>query len=78
VIRDNVKSVKSEMQFYKYQALGNDMVVIDPADFELPLTPAAIRLICHRHFGPGADGVCYGPLPNDSEQLSSPDALFQP
>lgn len=49
--------------FHKYQALGNDMMVIDPAEFDYPLTPATARLICHRHFGLGADGVCYGPLP---------------
>lgn len=48
--------------FYKYQALGNDMVVIDPARFDFPLTPATIRLICDRHFGLGSDGICYGPL----------------
>lgn len=56
------------MHFHKYQALGNDMVVIDPAEFELPLSPAAIRLICHRHLGLGADGICYGPLPDDKKQ----------
>ena len=44
--------------FYKYHALGNDMLVIDPASFELPLTPAAIRRLCDRHFGLGADGIC--------------------
>jgi diaminopimelate epimerase len=49
--------------FYKYQALGNDMIVIDPARFDYPLTPAMIRLMCHRHFGVGADGICYGPVP---------------
>jgi diaminopimelate epimerase len=48
--------------FYKYQALGNDMVVIDPARFDFALTPATIQLICDRHFGLGADGICYGPL----------------
>jgi diaminopimelate epimerase len=50
-------------RFYKYQALGNDMLVLDPATFDLPLTPAACRLLCNRHFGLGADGICYGPLP---------------
>lgn len=49
--------------FYKYQALGNDMLVLDPATFDPPLTPAAGRLLCDRHFGLGADGICYGPLP---------------
>ena len=51
-------------EFFKYQALGNDMVVIDPARFDLPLTPTTIQLICNRHFGLGADGICYGPLPD--------------
>lgn len=50
-------------QFFKYQALGNDMLVIDPTSFDLPLAPAPIRLICDRHLGLGADGICYGPLP---------------
>lgn len=57
--------------FYKYQALGNDMVVIDPAEFDYPLTPATVQLICHRHLGLGADGICYGPLP----EASHPRAL---
>jgi diaminopimelate epimerase len=52
--------------FFKYQALGNDMVVIDPAHCSLPLTPHVIQSICNRHFGPGADGICYGPLPGRS------------
>ncbi len=50
-------------QFYKYQAFGNDMLVLNPASFDLPLTPAAIRRLCDRHFGLGADGICYGPWP---------------
>lgn len=53
-------------QFYKYQALGNDMLVLDPATFEPTLTPSVIRLLCDRHFGLGADGICYGPLPGES------------
>jgi diaminopimelate epimerase len=54
------------LTFYKYQALGNDMIVIDPAFFAWPLTPALIRHLCDRHFGPGADGICYGPLPGSA------------
>jgi diaminopimelate epimerase len=52
-------------QIFKYQALGNDMLVIDPARFGLALTPERVRLLCDRHFGVGADGVCYGPLPDE-------------
>lgn len=53
--------------FHKYQALGNDMIVIDPAKCPLDLTPAAVRLICDRHVGAGADGICYGPLPESAQ-----------
>lgn len=58
-------------RFHKYQALGNDMIVVDPATFSPPpLTPAAIRLLCDRHFGIGADGICYGPLPEQQPALT--------
>lgn len=52
-------------KLFKYQALGNDMLVIDPAQFEMVLTPTRVRLLCDRHFGIGADGICYGPLPDE-------------
>ena len=52
-------------QLFKYQALGNDMLVVDPACFDLVLTPERVRLLCDRHFGLGADGICYGPLPKE-------------
>ena len=48
--------------FYKYHALGNDYIVIDPNHTQLNLTPDHIKLICHRHFGIGSDGILYGPL----------------
>ncbi len=51
------------MEFSKYEPWGNDIIVIDPAIFHLPLTPERIRLICHRHFGVGGDGISYGPIP---------------
>lgn len=53
------------MRFHKYHALGNDYLVLDPADFPqwtLP-TPEQIRVICHRNFGIGSDGILWGPLP---------------
>ena len=51
------------LDFFKYHALGNDMLVIDPAQFEARLTPALARRLCNRHVGVGADGICFGPLP---------------
>lgn len=51
--------------FYKYTAMGNDMLVIDPNTIDFQLTEDNIRKICHRNFGIGADGICYGPLTNE-------------
>ncbi len=51
------------MKFCKYHGLGNDYIVINPADLSSPLTPEQIRLICHRNYGPGSDGILLGPLP---------------
>lgn len=51
--------------FVKYQALGNDYLVIDPQRIDLlglPSTAQAARLLCDRHFGVGADGILLGPV----------------
>jgi diaminopimelate epimerase len=48
------------MRFHRYHALGNDYLVLDPREGELPAAEA-IRLICHRNFGIGSDGILYGP-----------------
>ena len=48
--------------FHKYHALGNDYLVIDPQKTRIDLSPDAIRLICHRNFGIGSDGILFGPI----------------
>ncbi|MBE9020093.1 diaminopimelate epimerase, partial [Chroococcidiopsidales cyanobacterium LEGE 13417] len=48
--------------FYKYHALGNDYIVIDPNISNLNLNEIAIKLICDRNFGIGSDGILYGPI----------------
>lgn len=50
------------MDFYKYHALGNDYIVIDPNKIEIDLNIDNIKLICHRHRGVGSDGILYGPI----------------
>lgn len=45
------------MKFYKYHALGNDYLVLEGADLTCDLTPEKIRLVCHRNFGLGSDGI---------------------
>ncbi|TVP79657.1 MAG: diaminopimelate epimerase [Puniceicoccaceae bacterium] len=53
------------MHYYKYHALGNDYLVLDPKDAaELPGKDAIVR-ICHRNFGLGSDGILYGPLKSE-------------
>jgi diaminopimelate epimerase len=54
------------MRFHKYQAVGNDYIVLDPADYPSWKAPsvAQIRVICHRNFGVGSDGILWGPLPS--------------
>jgi diaminopimelate epimerase len=57
------------MRFHKYHALGNDYIVLDPADFpswKSAPTTEQIRVICHRNFGVGSDGILWGPLPSSS------------
>jgi diaminopimelate epimerase len=49
------------MQLQKYHALGNDYLVLDPAESEVILSSAQIRRICDRHYGVGSDGLLVGP-----------------
>ena len=48
------------VQFAKYHGLGNDFIMIDNRQSEVPLLSVedCIRL-CHRNFGIGADGVIF-------------------
>jgi len=54
------------MKFLKYHALGNDYVVLRPATFQRILSREIVRLICHRNYGIGSDGILYGPVASES------------
>jgi diaminopimelate epimerase len=45
------------MKFEKWNALGNDYVVIEADDLPWELTEERIRRICAPHFGVGSDGI---------------------
>ncbi len=47
----------SPYHYVKSHGLGNDYLVMDPDTWPGPLVPEQIRLICHRHFGVGSDGI---------------------
>jgi diaminopimelate epimerase len=45
------------MRFEKWQALGNDYVIVEARALPWPLDPERIQRICDPHFGVGSDGV---------------------
>ncbi|MDX8150086.1 diaminopimelate epimerase [Patulibacter brassicae] len=45
------------MRFEKWQALGNDYLIVERERLPFPLTAARARRLCDPHLGPGADGV---------------------
>ena len=59
------------MHFYKYHALGNDYIVMNPRDEPdgKPPEPRHIRALCHRNFGVGSDGILWGPVPTEKAEF---------
>jgi diaminopimelate epimerase len=45
------------VRFEKWQALGNDYLIVEAAQLPFELTADRVRRLCDPHFGPGADGV---------------------
>jgi diaminopimelate epimerase len=45
------------VRFEKWQALGNDYLIIEQRELPFELTPPRIRRLCDGHFGVSADGV---------------------
>lgn len=44
-------------KFVKSHGLGNDYIVLNGNELSFDLTPEATRLICHRNYGIGSDGI---------------------
>lgn len=64
------------MRYSKYHALGNDYIVIRPAELQSEPDPKVIRLICHRNYGIGSDGILLGPM--DSQSCDFGLRIFNP
>jgi len=58
------------VKFEKWQALGNDYLIVEAAELPWELTPGRVRLICDPHFGIGSDGVLLLSRSEDSRYVA--------
>jgi diaminopimelate epimerase len=58
------------MKFEKWQALGNDYLIVEADALAWPLTPGRAALLCDPHFGIGADGVLLLSRSEDPEYVA--------
>jgi diaminopimelate epimerase len=65
------------MRFEKWQALGNDYVIVEEAELPWELTDARVRRICEPHFGIGSDGILLLSR-TDDERYTARLRIFNP
>jgi diaminopimelate epimerase len=58
------------MRFEKWQALGNDYLILERDELAFELTPARVRRLCEGHFGVFADGVLELSPPEDPAHVA--------
>jgi diaminopimelate epimerase len=58
------------MRFEKWQALGNDYLIVERDALPFELTPARVRKLCEGHFGVYADGVLVLSPPSDPAHVA--------
>jgi diaminopimelate epimerase len=58
------------MRFEKWQALGNDYLIVESDELPFELTPARVRRLCEPHFGAGADGVLLLSAPANPDHVA--------
>jgi diaminopimelate epimerase len=69
--------IGGRMRFEKWQALGNDYLIVESAALPWALTPARIRKICDHHRGVGSDGILLL-SPSDDPQYVAALRIFNP
>lgn len=58
------------MKFEKWQALGNDYIIVEAENLPWSLSPDRIVRLCDPHFGIGSDGVLLISRPEDSRYVA--------
>ncbi len=58
------------MRFEKWQALGNDYLIVEREELPFELTPPRVRRLCEGHFGVFADGVLELSRPKDPANVA--------
>lgn len=58
------------MRFEKWQALGNDYMIVERAELPWELTAERIRWLCGPHFGVGSDGILLLSPPADESYVA--------
>jgi len=69
--------IAPRMRFEKWQALGNDYLIVEAAALPWPLTAARVRRLCDPHVGIGSDGVLLL-SPSDDERYVAELRIFNP
>jgi diaminopimelate epimerase len=59
------------MRFEKWQALGNDYLIVEQDELPFELTPERVRRICAPHFGAHSDGILLLSKPTDPRNVAS-------
>ena len=66
------------MRFEKWQALGNDYIVIEEQRLPFELTPARVAALCAPHFGCHSDGILLLSHPADPGSHVADLRIFNP
>ncbi len=66
------------MKFEKWQALGNDYLILERDELAFELTPARVRRLCEGHFGVFADGLLLLSRPADPAKHVADLRIFNP
>ena len=65
------------MRFEKWQALGNDYIVLEQDDLPFELSAERVAAICAPHFGCHSDGILLL-SPSDDERFVAALRIFNP